>query len=231
MTASTTNLHFHGLSIPPTCHQDDVLSTLVQPSESGYEYRFKFRRISRLVCIGIIRIRTALAKRRCLAERQALLSWKESSAQTPKSPDCRRRVIVLRDQMGPGTTAETGDAEGPEPSKDISIDFVPILHPENAPAAMVAKPNQREFWRILNAAADTYFDIQVLTGPSLREASVPLPLELVAMDGAPAGRDPDPRTLGHSPAARSAGRDHLDYAARRSVRPAGHASLRYRPGR
>ena len=32
MTASSTNLHFHGLMIPPVCHQDDVLHTVVGPS-------------------------------------------------------------------------------------------------------------------------------------------------------------------------------------------------------
>src|SRR5580700_3704637 len=31
MSASVTNLHFHGLNIPPVCHQDDVIHTLVQP--------------------------------------------------------------------------------------------------------------------------------------------------------------------------------------------------------
>src|SRR5579862_1788125 len=31
MTATSTNIHFHGLNIPPICHQDDVIKTLVQP--------------------------------------------------------------------------------------------------------------------------------------------------------------------------------------------------------
>src|ERR1700678_2932373 len=33
------NLHFHGLAIPPKCHQDEVLSTSVLPSDATYEYR------------------------------------------------------------------------------------------------------------------------------------------------------------------------------------------------
>src|SRR5579862_1084446 len=31
MTASATNIHFHGLDVPPVCHQDDVLNTLIEP--------------------------------------------------------------------------------------------------------------------------------------------------------------------------------------------------------
>src|SRR5271168_93505 len=30
MTATSTNLHFHGLSVPSVCHQDDVLKTVIQ---------------------------------------------------------------------------------------------------------------------------------------------------------------------------------------------------------
>lgn len=41
MTAVSTNLHFHGLTIPPVCHQDDVLKTSTQPGDPPFEYRFR----------------------------------------------------------------------------------------------------------------------------------------------------------------------------------------------
>src|SRR5277367_2574929 len=41
MTAAVTNLHFHGLSIPPVCHQDETLKTLIQPGGEPFEYSFK----------------------------------------------------------------------------------------------------------------------------------------------------------------------------------------------
>ncbi|HTC61690.1 MAG TPA: hypothetical protein VK709_02515, partial [Candidatus Saccharimonadales bacterium] len=31
MTITSTNLHFHGLTVPAICHQDDVLKTSLQP--------------------------------------------------------------------------------------------------------------------------------------------------------------------------------------------------------
>lgn len=40
-TADSTNLHFHGLSIPPACHQDESLTTQIQPADSGIEYQFR----------------------------------------------------------------------------------------------------------------------------------------------------------------------------------------------
>ncbi len=190
MTASTTNLHFHGLSIPPSCHQDEVLSTLVQPSESGYEYRFKIPANQPPGLYWYHPHPHGFSEAQVLGGASGALIVEGIERANPKVAGLPERVIVLRDQISVEGAAEAGDAGGPEASKDISIDYVPVLHPENAPAAMVAKPNQREFWRILNAAADTYFDLQVLTGPSLREAHVPLRLELVAIDGAPAGGDP-----------------------------------------
>ena len=41
ITASSTNLHFHGLNIPPVCHQDEVIHTLIQPGDEAFEYRIK----------------------------------------------------------------------------------------------------------------------------------------------------------------------------------------------
>jgi FtsP/CotA-like multicopper oxidase with cupredoxin domain len=191
MTASTTNLHFHGLSIPPTCHQDDVLSTLIQPSESGYEYRFNIPSNQPPGLYWYHPHPHGFSEGQVLGGASGALIVEGIERSNPTLAGLPERVIVLRDLLGGGATDETaGVTQGPETSKDISIDFVPILYPANAPAAMVAKPNQREFWRILNASADTYFDLQVRTGSSLSEARVPLPLELVAMDGVAAGRDP-----------------------------------------
>ena len=40
MSAAATNLHFHGLVLPPVCHQDETLRTLVQPGDT-FEYRLR----------------------------------------------------------------------------------------------------------------------------------------------------------------------------------------------
>ncbi len=41
MSATSTNLHFHGLSVPPRCHEDEVLKTSLQPGEPPFEYRVR----------------------------------------------------------------------------------------------------------------------------------------------------------------------------------------------
>src|SRR5277367_4754851 len=41
MSPTATNLHFHGLTVPPLCHQDDVLKTSIQRGAPPFEYRFR----------------------------------------------------------------------------------------------------------------------------------------------------------------------------------------------
>jgi FtsP/CotA-like multicopper oxidase with cupredoxin domain len=38
VTQNSTNLHFHGLNIPPVCHQDDVINTLIPATDPPFQY-------------------------------------------------------------------------------------------------------------------------------------------------------------------------------------------------
>lgn len=38
MDSSFTNLHFHGMTIPPVCHQDEVIRTAIPPG-GEFDYR------------------------------------------------------------------------------------------------------------------------------------------------------------------------------------------------
>ena len=49
------------------------------------------------------------------------------------------------------------------------------------PAVIRVRPDHREFWRVLNASADTYFRLAVLTVKNGQR--VPENLELIAVDG------------------------------------------------
>src|SRR5271169_2303998 len=41
VTVDSTNVHFHGLNVPPKCHQDDVINTLIQPGPNPFQYDLK----------------------------------------------------------------------------------------------------------------------------------------------------------------------------------------------
>ena len=44
MVSFATNLHFHGLTIPPVCHQDETLRTTILPGDPPFEYRVQIPR-------------------------------------------------------------------------------------------------------------------------------------------------------------------------------------------
>ena len=67
------------------------------------------------------------------------------------------------------------------PSWDVSLNYVPIAYPEEDPAIIPMPPRQTEFWRVVNASADTIIDLKV------KYDSNPQRLQVVSLDGVCAG--------------------------------------------
>jgi FtsP/CotA-like multicopper oxidase with cupredoxin domain len=185
MTAASTNLHFHGLTIPPSCHQDDTLRTLVSPSDPAFEYRIKLPPDEPPGLYWYHPHPHGYTEEQVLGGASGALIVEGIERVRPDVAGLAERVLVLRDQLIPGV-AETDEDSGP--GKDISLNFVPVLFPLYRPAEMAVRPDQREFWRVLNASADTYFDLQVRYGPTIQDVIDPQPLVLVAIDGAAVAR-------------------------------------------
>ena len=208
MTAESTNLHFHGLTIPPTCHQDDVLHTSIQPGEAPFEYRFRIPKdeppglywyhphihgftkqqvlggaSGAIIVEGIERNDKAVAG---LPER--VLVIRDQDLLNPSAPPSKSEPVVSKMLLDrDGDAANTGTGFG-KPAKDLSINFVPVPYPDYPPAVMEMKPDEQELWRVVNASGITYLNLELLFGHK------PQPLGLVAMDGVPlntAGFPPD----------------------------------------
>ena len=67
------------------------------------------------------------------------------------------KMLIDRD----GDAANNGTGFG-KPAKDLSINFVPVPYPDYPPAAIQMKPGERQLWRVLNASAITYLNLEVL---------------------------------------------------------------------
>src|ERR1700728_3619947 len=199
MKPTSTNLHFHGLSIPAVCHQDDVLRTSIQPRDPPFQYRFGipadeppglywyhphiygFTKVQVLggasgaiIVEGIERADKAVAG---LPERTLIIRDQDlihPDAPPSKSEPVVPKVLLERD----GDAANNGTGFG-KPAKDLSINFVPVPHPDYPPATIAMKPGERQLWRVLNASAITYLNLEVLVNRR------PQPLGLVALDGVP----------------------------------------------
>lgn len=199
MSPVSTNLHFHGLTIPPVCHQDDVLKTSVQPGDAPFEYRFKvpddeppglywyhphIHGFSKeqllggasgaLIVEGIERAKKATAG---LPERVFII--RDQDLVNPHAPPSKSEPVVPKNLIDrDGDTANNGTGFG-TPAKDLSINYVPVPYPDYPPATIEMKPGEKQLWRVLNASAITYLNLSVLFN------RVPQSLGLVAMDGVP----------------------------------------------
>jgi FtsP/CotA-like multicopper oxidase with cupredoxin domain len=206
MTATSTNLHFHGLTVPSVCHQDDVLKTSIQPGDAAFEYRFRIpaneppglywyhphvHGFSKLQVLGgasgaliVEGIERANPKLAGLPER--VLVIRDQDLLNPKAPPSKSEPVVPRNLVDrDGDAGNNGTGFG-KPAKDLSLNFVPVPYPDYPTAEIKIKPEERQLWRVLNASAITYLNLAVLF------KKVPQMLGIVALDGVPLNANGEP---------------------------------------
>jgi FtsP/CotA-like multicopper oxidase with cupredoxin domain len=178
-----TNLHFHGLTVSPDAPQDDVLGMMAAPGKTlhytvqipkehppglywyhthphGESHRQVLDGMSgALVIEGIQSYFSPLAG---LPERVLVVRGR-SIKHDPHPDDLKRRVDLISPPCG---------SEHEEPEEVFTLNG--SLRPQ-----IKIAPGERQFWRVVNASADRYVDLQ-LEGQSF---------EIVAMDGMPIARN------------------------------------------
>ena len=205
MSLTSTNLHFHGLTIPSTCHQDEVLKTSIQPEDSAFEYRF---RIPENEPPGLYWYHPHIhgfSTKQVLGGASGALIVEGIERANPKVAGLPERVFVIRDQdlVNPdappsksepvvpkmmidrdGDSANNGTGFG-KPAKDLSVNFVPVPYPDYPPAIIRMKPGERQLWRVLNASAITYLKLSFLF-----HNRTPQMMGVVSIDGVPINWNP-----------------------------------------
>jgi len=181
MNGSATNLHFHGLNLPPACHQDEVVHTLVGPTES-LDYQIQIPPDEPPGLYWYHPHPHGFSANQVRGGATGALIVEGIENVVPNVSGLTQRALVLRDQLA--VTRGAG-----APAGDISVNFVPITYPDYVPATLQTAPSQKEFWRVLNSASFTIFDLQYLIN------GVPQPLEVVAIDGVPVGGMAAPQSL------------------------------------
>jgi suppressor of ftsI len=197
-----TNLHFHGLIVSPNAPQDDVLGMMAMPGQTLH-YSVE---IQRNHPPGLFWYHThphGESHRQVLDGMSGAIVIEGMERYVPELGRLRERVIVVR-----GRSIEH-DPHAAELRNDVGIPSKTCGGEAEAPAEIFTvngalrpqieiAPGERQFWRVVNASADRYLDLQ-LDGE---------PIEIVALDGMPlAYHDPKrpTRTANHvllAPAAR-----------------------------
>jgi FtsP/CotA-like multicopper oxidase with cupredoxin domain len=171
---SFTNLHFHGMAIPPLCHQDEVIHTAI-PTGHEFDYRVTIPRDAAPGLYWYHPHPHGFSERQVQGGASGALIVEGIESAVPSVRSLYQRVLVLRDQ----TRIEAELPRPTVPAWDISANFVPIIYPINQPARLEVPPGRKELWRVLNAGADVIFNLQVVVN------GTPQPLQVVAMDGVP----------------------------------------------
>ena len=176
MNASSVNLHFHGTNTEPVCHSDEVIHTLINSGQT-FQYHVQFPANEPPGLYVYHPHVHPLTERTVLGGADGLIVVDGIESLAPEVAGLPVRELTIRDQVLSGGFKRGGKV----PSKDLSLNYVPISYPENTPAVLDTAPDRREFWRVANASADTAVDLH------LDYDGAPQLLKIVALDGVPTG--------------------------------------------
>jgi FtsP/CotA-like multicopper oxidase with cupredoxin domain len=181
MTITSLNVHYHGTNTSPRCHVDDVIHTIINSGES-LQYSVHFPADEPPGLYWYHPHVHGLAEAAVQGGASGVIIVGGIANFQPAVAGLPERVLVFRDQNVTGSPAPGGMI----PSWDLSLNYVPIPYvstprPGFIPSIIRMEPDEKEFWRVANASADTILDLQLLYD------NVTQPLYIVGFDGVPVG--------------------------------------------
>jgi FtsP/CotA-like multicopper oxidase with cupredoxin domain len=174
-----TNLHFHGLEISPQAPQDNVIDMVAMPGETlHYVVQIPADHPP-----GLFWYHThphGESHRQALDGMSGAIVIEGMDRYVPELRNLREQVLVIRGESieharDAATLLRRVEAQAPTCGSELEkIDRVFTVNGEVRPTVNI-NPGERQFWRIVNASADRYVDLQ-LDGQKF---------EVVALDGMP----------------------------------------------
>ncbi|HEY6579468.1 MAG TPA: multicopper oxidase domain-containing protein [Rhizomicrobium sp.] len=179
MTPQSVNLHFHGLNVSPKCHSDEVVHTLVNPGES-FSYKIQIPKDEPPGMYWYHAHVHGISSPAVQGGASGALEIEGIANLQPAVAGLPQRFLVFRDQ--PLQSPPQNPRNMPTaPYWDVSMNYIPIPYPSYPPGVIQMQAGAQEFWRVVNASADTIMDVQLLYDAKAQ------PLQIVAFDGVPTG--------------------------------------------
>jgi FtsP/CotA-like multicopper oxidase with cupredoxin domain len=175
MSPAVSNLHFHGLNVAPTCHQDEVINTLVQPAGT-FDYNVQIPPDEPTGLYWYHPHPHGFSTGQVLGGAAGALIVEGIENVATAVAGLPQRVFVFRDQLPAGIRSPHN------PPLDVSVNYAPVPAPAYPTPVVQTAPGVSEFWRALNASSNTMLQLQYLV------EGVAQPLQLVAIDGVPIGQ-------------------------------------------
>jgi FtsP/CotA-like multicopper oxidase with cupredoxin domain len=170
MMLSSTNVHFHGLNVPPICHQDDVLTTLIQPGKPAFKFNIQIPKNEPPGLYWYHPHVHGFTEFQVNGGAAGALIVEGMENVRPEVKGLKERVFVLRQQyLVPWV---------PGPYQ-LTINYQVAASPTFPSPIINMKPNEKQFWRVVNATIQDFMPLQVWFNGK------PQKLELIALDGYP----------------------------------------------
>src|SRR5438105_3584099 len=179
MMPTSINIHFHGLNIKPRCHGDEVIHTIVNPGET-FDYHFTVPKDEPPGMYWYHAHVHGIASPAVQGGASGAIEVEGIANLQPAVQGLPQRFLIFRDQPL-AYPPKHHLVQQLVPFWDVSMNFVPVSFPHYKAGVIKMQAGAQEFWRFVNASADTVADIVLLYDKK------PQPLQIVAFDGVPTG--------------------------------------------
>lgn len=187
-TINSTNVHFHGMNVPPVCHQDDVINTLIQPGSPGFQYSVHVPTYQPPGLYWYHPHVHGFTEFQVNGGAAGALIVNGMEKVRPEVAGLTERVFVIRQQyLVPWIP-------GPY---DLSINYQVAPTLGGSTPIIQMQPGEKQFWRVANATIQDFLVLQVQGSSGLQ------PLEMIAIDGYPLAQTRSQNTILIPPAGRA----------------------------
>jgi FtsP/CotA-like multicopper oxidase with cupredoxin domain len=180
MNSTSLNIHYHGTNTSPTCHEDEVIKTIINSGQT-FQYNVHFPQNEPLGLYWYHPHVHGLAEHALQGGAAGAIIVEGIENVQPAVSELRQRILLVRDQNVPGSPKPTGNI----PSWDVKLNYVPITSPTDpnsntfVPAILQMPAGDRELFRVSNSCSDTILYLEYVFDGS------PQTMQVVAIDGAP----------------------------------------------
>jgi FtsP/CotA-like multicopper oxidase with cupredoxin domain len=170
MTISSTNVHFHGLNVSPRCHEDNVLTTLIQPGSPGFDFKIQIPKNEPPGLYWYHPHVHGFTEFQVNGGAAGAIVVEGMDKVRPEVAGLKERVFVVRQQyLVPWV---------PGPYQ-LTINYQLASYPTFPAPIIKMKPNEKQFWRVANSTIQDFMPLQVTFDGK------PQKLQLIALDGYP----------------------------------------------
>ncbi len=166
---TSTNMHFHGLNVPPTCHSDDVINTVIESGDPPFQYSVQ---IPANEPPGLYWYHPHIHGITTPQVNGGASGALIVEGTNPLTQGLNERVLVFREQ------GKASNAQDPDANTQLTLNFQPAVYPEGGLApSMTMQPGAREFWRFLNATSKQFASLQLTYNNVIQQ------IEIISIDG------------------------------------------------